>query len=87
MDLESGTILGVTVQGGSKGDTESFGETLDARPSSWSESAPGDDRLDPGDQLPTRASRQQPGSRPTIDELGLRSYIAGDGPWSSSLEP
>ena len=29
VDLESGAILGVTVQGGSQGDTASFHETLE----------------------------------------------------------
>ena len=73
VDLESGTILGVTVQGGSKG-TRSRSERRWRRPSSRWNRRPG---TMPRSRrsLPTRATTATLFSPPS-DELGLRSYIA-----------
>ena len=63
VDLESGTILGVTVQGGSKGDTESFGETLEEtfeQVESATGTMPRSRR-----SLPTRATTATPFSPPS----------------------
>ena len=82
VDLESGTILGVTVQGGSKGDTESFGETW-RRPSSRWNRLRGRCR-DPGDRC-RQGLPQQRCSR-LHRRVGPSQLHRGAGPWSSSLE-
>ncbi len=73
VDLESGTILGVTVQGGSKGDTESFGETLEET-FEQVESATGDDAAI--QEIVADKGYHSNAVLASIDELGLRSYIA-----------
>ena len=73
VDLESGTILGVTIQGGSKGDTESFGETLEET-FEQVESAIGDDAAI--QEIVADKGYHSNAVLASIDELGLRSYIA-----------
>lgn len=73
VDLELGTILGVTVQGGSKGDTESIYETLDETFEQLA-GATGDSGL--VQEIVGDKGYHSNDVLASIDELGLRSYIA-----------
>ena len=73
VDLEHGTIVGVSVQGGAKGDTESLHETLDEAFEQVSSVT--------ADEAAVEAIVADRGYHRNdvladIDELGLRSYIA-----------
>ena len=73
VDLESGTILGVTVQGGSKGDTESFYETLEETFEQL-DAATGDSAA--VEEIVADKGYHSNDVLASVDELGVRSYIA-----------
>ena len=73
VDLEYGTILGVTVQGGSKGDTASFHETLEET-FEQVETVTGDDAAIK--EIVADKGYHSNAVLADIAELGLRSYIS-----------
>ena len=73
VDLEYGTILGVTVQGGSKGDTASFHETLEET-FEQVETVTGDDATIK--EIVADKGYHSNALLADIAELGLRSYIS-----------
>ena len=73
VDLESGVILGLTIQGGSTGDTESVQETLE-EVFEQVEAVTGDDAAI--QELVADKGYHSNQVLADIDELGLRSYIA-----------
>ena len=83
VDLEYGTILGVTVQGGTKGDTASFHGTLEET-FEQVKSATGDDARDQGDRCGQGVPQQR--SSRGHRRAGTSQLHLGAGPWSSSLE-
>ena len=73
VDLESGAILGVTIQGGSKGDTKTFAETLEEA-FEQVESATGDEAAI--EEVVADKGYHSNEVLADIDELGLRSYLS-----------
>ncbi len=73
VDLENGTILGVTIHGGAKGDTDSLSETLEET-FEQVESALGDSWAI--QEVVADKGYHSNGVLASMDELGLRSYIA-----------
>ncbi len=73
VDLEHGTIVGVSVQGGAKGDTESFHETLEEAFEQVSSVTADEAAIE---EVVADKGYHSNDVLADIDELGLRSYIA-----------
>ena len=73
VDLEHGTIVGVSVQGGAKGDTESLHETLEEAFEQVSAVTADEAVIE---EIVADRGYHSNNVLADIDELGLRSYIA-----------
>ena len=83
VDLEHGTIVGVSVQGGAKGDTESLHETLEEAFEQVSSVTADEAAIE---EVVADKGYHSNDVLADIDELGLRRLHRGTGPRSPSLE-